>query len=62
MKCGNNNEPITLHTTLRWVLFRGKKSSPACSITNKLALHTSTDSLFKSSGISNHMVSNQRMT
>ena len=47
IKSGNNNKPAALHTTLGWVLFGGNQSSPACSITNKLALDTSTDNLIQ---------------
>ena len=47
IKSGSNSEPIALHTTLGWVLFGRNQSSSACSITNKLALDTSTDNLIK---------------
>ena len=47
MKSVNNNKPITLHTTLGWVLFGGNQSTPTCPITNKLALDTSTDNLIQ---------------
>ena len=47
IKPGNNNEKIALHTTLGWVLLGGNQSSPACPITNKLPLDTSTDNLIQ---------------
>ena len=47
IKLENNNEPIALHTTIGCVLFGGNQSTPACPITNKFALDTSTDNLIQ---------------